>query len=64
MKSDLENFEHGDEGTHTICRSRLEIFGGDGKCCICFPHADCLIIENENEDQTPKEKDIWGKRKR
>lgn len=50
MKSDLEQFEHGDEGTHAICRARLEMFGGSGKCCSCYPHEGCTAVESNDHD--------------
>ena len=46
--NDLIPPRHGDEGegsTHIICRRRLELFGGNGRCCACYPHPDCNLNE-------------------
>lgn len=50
MDGDLTKFRHGSEGTHGICKKRLEIEGGDGRCCSCFPHEDCEINAQEKKN--------------
>lgn len=32
---------------HDICRSRLEMFGGDGKCCTHNRHPNCLLAKEK-----------------
>lgn len=41
--------KHWEDETHSICRSKLEIFGGNGECCFCKPHENCLLMEITNE---------------
>jgi len=42
--NDFIPFQHGDEGTHTICASRLRLTGvQQARCCSCEPHQPCDI---------------------
>lgn len=38
--NDLLPFKHGQEGTHSACRSQVEKYGGGVRCCSCTGH-DC-----------------------
>ena len=42
-KSDLKPFKHGEEGTHIVCKDRLNKHGINSKCCICYPHEGCEL---------------------
>lgn len=41
--SDLDPFEHGEEGTHICCDARLKAEGGKARCCTCVPHEGCEL---------------------
>lgn len=36
--SDLEPFEHGQEGTHSACKEMSDKYGGKVQCCECTNH--------------------------
>ena len=44
----MNNFEHGEEGTHSCCNKRLKEEGGKARCCYCVFHKDC-----GNDQPTP-----------
>jgi hypothetical protein len=58
MDGDLKPFKHGSEGTHCVCKTRLEEMGGKATCCICDPHLFCdiKIAELKKKKFTPKPK--------
>lgn len=37
-KTDLEPFEHGEEGTHYACKKQIEKYGDKTQCCECTKH--------------------------
>ena len=39
--NDLKPFQHGEEGTHSVCKNRLKKEGGKATCCVCNPHENC-----------------------
>lgn len=39
-----------ERGNHAICRNRLEMFGGDGKCCRHSSHPNCLLDKKHEND--------------
>jgi len=41
--------KHGDEGTHYCCNARLELEGGNARCCECEPHEGCELREKDGE---------------
>lgn len=47
--NDLKPFEHGEEGTHTACKLRIETEGEKARCCFCVPHSECFIENSPDE---------------
>lgn len=37
--------EHGNEGTHICCDTRLKTEGEKARCCVCVPHDGCTLRE-------------------
>jgi hypothetical protein len=49
IMNDLKKFQHGEEGTHHACQSRIDKEGMQSRCCSCVPHEGCDINDNDNE---------------
>jgi hypothetical protein len=50
--SDIELFQHGEEGTHGCRNKRLKEEGSEARCCECVPHEGCEELEtNQTYDQ-------------
>lgn len=45
------DFKHGQEGTHTVCDTRLKNDGGKALCCYCMPHQGCDLVHQNNSDR-------------
>ena len=46
IMKDLKQFKHGEESTHSCCNTRLKKEGGKSKCCYCFEHEGCELVNN------------------
>ena len=52
--SDLDKFEHGEEGTHYACQEMLERYGDKTGCCGCNGHRCMTTKTKKGKHETTK----------
>lgn len=41
----MDNIKYRKHTTHFTCQPRIDMFGGEGWCCLCVPHDNCSELK-------------------